>query len=222
MNVSIHPSWQKVLQPDFDQPYFEQITNIVRQAYATSVVYPPAPLIFNAFNLTPFDQVKVVILGQDPYHGPGQAMGLSFSVPNGVLLPPSLQNIYKELESDLGQKPPQSGDLTHWAEQGVLLLNSTLTVQAHQARSHFAVGWQRLTDRVIQLLSEQRSNIVFILWGADAQRKAWMIDEEKHKILKAPHPSPLSAYRGFFGSKPFSQTNFYLISHHITPIQWVP
>lgn len=221
MNVSIHPSWQKVLQPDFDQPYFKQITNVVRQAYATSVVYPPAHLIFNAFNLTPFDQVKVVLLGQDPYHGPGQAMGLSFSVPNGVLLPPSLQNIYKELESDLGQKPPQSGDLTHWAEQGVLLLNSTLTVQAHQARSHFAVGWQRLTDRVIQLLSEQRSNIVFILWGADAQRKAWMIDEEKHKILKAPHPSPLSAYRGFFGSKPFSQTNFYLISHHITPIQWV-
>ncbi|WP_298631859.1 uracil-DNA glycosylase [uncultured Porphyromonas sp.] len=221
MNVSIHPSWQKVLQPDFDQPYFEQITNLVRQAYATSVVYPPAHLIFNAFNLTPFDQVKVVLLGQDPYHGPGQAMGLSFSVPNGMLLPPSLQNIYKELKSDLGQKPPQSGDLTHWAEQGVLLLNSTLTVQAHQARSHFAVGWQRLTDRVIQLLSEERSNLVFILWGADAQRKAWMIDERKHKILKAPHPSPLSAYRGFFGSKPFSQTNFYLVSHHITPIQWV-
>lgn len=221
MNVSIHPSWQKVLQPDFDQPYFEQITHRVRQAYASGVVYPPAPLIFNAFNLTPFDQVKVVLLGQDPYHGPGQAMGLSFSVPNGVLLPPSLQNIYKELEDDLGQEPPRSGDLTHWAEQGVLLLNSTLTVQAHQARSHFAVGWQRLTDRVIQLLSEERSNLVFILWGADAQRKAWMIDERKHKILKAPHPSPLSAYRGFFGSKPFSQTNFYLVNHHITPIQWV-
>lgn len=221
MRVNIHPSWQRVLQTEFDQPYFEQLTNQVRQAYATKEVYPPASLIFNAFNLTPFDEVKVVILGQDPYHGLGQAMGLSFSVPQGIPLPASLQNIYRELRTDLEMTPPLSGDLTHWARQGVLLLNSTLTVEAHQPRSHYHFGWERFTDRVIQLLSQEREHIVFILWGADAQRKAYLIDAKKHRILKAPHPSPLAAFRGFFGSKPFSQTNYYLISHHIKPIQWI-
>ena len=221
MKVAIHPSWQEVLQPDFDMPYFEKLTAWVRQAYQTTEVYPPASLIFNAFNLTPFDEVKVVILGQDPYHNPGQAMGLSFSVPEGVPLPPSLQNIFKEASDDLQLPAPTSGDLTHWAEQGVLLLNAILTVQAHQPRSHHSFGWQILTDKVIDLLNKKREGIVFILWGSDAQRKEWQIDTTKHLVLKAPHPSPLSAYRGFFGTKPFSQTNYYLMSRGKRPIQWI-
>lgn len=221
MKVDIHPSWQAVLQPDFDMPYFKTLTDRVREAYQTSVVYPPAGLIFNAFNLTPFDEVKVVILGQDPYHNPGQAMGLSFSVPEGTPLPPSLQNIFKEASADLQLPAPISGDLTHWAEQGVLLLNSILTVQAHQPRSHHPFGWQILTDKVIELLNKKREGIVFILWGSDAQRKEGQIDSTKHLVLKAPHPSPLSAYRGFFGTKPFSQTNYYLTSRGKRPIQWI-
>lgn len=221
MKVNIHPSWQAVLQPDFDMPYFEALTDKVRQAYQTTKVYPPAQLIFNAFNLTPFEEVKVVILGQDPYHNPGQAMGLSFSVPQGTPLPPSLQNIFKEASDDLQLPAPTSGDLTHWAEQGVLLLNTILTVEAHQPRSHYPFGWQILTDKVIELLNKRREGIVFILWGSDAQRKEWQIDQTKHLVLKAPHPSPLSAYRGFFGTKPFSQTNYYLMSRGKRPIQWI-
>lgn len=221
MNVKIDPSWGEVLKDEFAQPYFQKIVERVRYAYQTSSVYPPAGLIFNAFNLTPFDEVKVVILGQDPYHNPGQAMGLSFSVPEGIALPPSLQNIYKEAESDLGQNAPLSGDLTAWAKQGVFLINAILTVQAHAPRSHQSIGWQIFTDRVISILSEQRDELVFILWGADAQRKESLINKDKHLILKAPHPSPLSSYRGFFGSKPFSQTNYYLVQKGKMPIKWI-
>lgn len=221
MNVKIHPSWAEVLQPDFDMQYFQTLTERVRFAYQSTTVFPPAGQIFNAFNLTPFDEVKVVILGQDPYHNPGQAMGLSFSVPDGTPLPPSLQNIYKEASTDLNQPAPTSGDLTHWAEQGVLLLNAILTVEAHHPRSHHSFGWQILTDKVIELLNKNRDEIVFILWGSDAQRKEWQIDTTKHLVLKAPHPSPLSAFRGFFGSRPFSQTNYYLMSKGKTPIRWI-
>lgn len=221
MQVNIHPSWQKILQDDFDMPYFETLTKRVRYAYQNGVVYPPAGLIFNAFNLTPFDEVKVVILGQDPYHNPGQAMGLSFSVPDGMPLPPSLQNIFKEASDDLQLPAPTSGDLTHWASQGVLLLNTILTVEAHQPRSHHSFGWQILTDKVIELLNKKRDGIVFILWGSDAQRKEGQIDHTKHLVLKAPHPSPLSAYRGFFGTKPFSQANYFLISKGKLPIRWI-
>lgn len=220
MNVRIHPSWKEVLEEEFEQPYFKKLTEAVRTAYRSSTIYPPASLIFNAFDLTPFEQVKVVILGQDPYHGPGQAMGLSFSVPHGIPLPPSLRNIFEEMAHDLQIPLPQSGDLSPWAEQGVLLLNATLTVEAGRANSHEHLGWQRFTDQVIRLLSEKREHIVFILWGRYAQSKAQLIDPSKHCILTAPHPSPLSAYRGFFGSKPFSQANFYLIRHRITPIEW--
>lgn len=221
MKVNIHPSWGEVLQSEFEQPYFHQIVERVRYAYLHSEVFPPAGLIFNAFNLTPFDEVKVVILGQDPYHHPGQAMGLSFSVPEGVPLPPSLQNIYKEVETDMGQIAPTSGDLTAWAKQGVFLLNTILTVEAYAPRSHQPIGWQIFTDRVISKLSELREDLVFILWGNDAQRKESMIDKDKHLILKAPHPSPLSSYRGFFGSKPFSQTNYYLVKKGKKPIRWI-
>lgn len=219
--VRIDPTWQSVLQSDFDSPYFHAIMEKTRQAYSSSVVYPPANLLFSAFDLTPFDKVKVVLLGQDPYHNPGQAMGLSFSVPDGIPLPPSLQNIFKEVSSDLGVPMPMSGNLTSWAKQGVLLLNATLTVEAHRPRSHASFGWQILTDKVIQLLNERREHLVFILWGADARRKAAMIDPSRHLVLQAPHPSPLSAHRGFFGSKPFSQTNFYLIKNGLSPIQWI-
>ncbi|MDN4754937.1 uracil-DNA glycosylase [Porphyromonadaceae bacterium W3.11] len=221
MKVKIDPSWEEILQEEFDKPYFIDITNKVRQAYKQTIVYPPSSLIFNAFNLTPFDRVKVVILGQDPYHEAGQAMGLSFSVPNGIPNPPSLQNIYKEAHTDLSQPIPLHGDLTDWAKQGVLLINATLTVESGRANSHEHFGWYRFTDRVIQLLSEKREHIVFILWGRFAQNKAHLIDPSKHLILKAPHPSPLSAHRGFFGSKPFSQTNYYLMSNGIKPIEWI-
>ncbi|MDO5035512.1 MAG: uracil-DNA glycosylase [Porphyromonas sp.] len=221
MNVQIHPSWQEVLKEEFNQPYFGAIAEQVRHAYQSSRCYPPGSLIFNAFNLTPFEDVKVVIIGQDPYHGDGQAMGLSFSVPANCPIPPSLRNIYKELSSDLQLPPPPTGDLTSWAHQGVLLLNATLTVQAHQAKSHHYIGWERFTDRVIQLLSDKHDHLVFILWGSDAQRKERLIDQQKHYILKAPHPSPLSAHKGFFGTQPFSKTNMYLVQKGIRPIQWV-
>lgn len=221
MNVKIEESWNKLLKDEFEKPYFHLLTQLVRDAYSHSSIYPPAPLIFNAFNLTPFPEVKVVILGQDPYHQPGQAMGLSFSVPDGVPLPPSLQNIFREASTDLGLPLPQSGDLTHWAKQGVLLLNASLTVEANKPNSHESFGWHRFTDKVITLLSEKKEHLVFILWGRFAQYKAQLIDPSKHLILQAPHPSPLSAYRGFFRSQPFSQTNFYLARNNITPINWI-
>ena len=197
--------------------YFELT---LRQEYQTTTVYPPGKLIFNAFNLCPFDQVKVVIIGQDPYHGPGQAHGLCFSVNDGVPFPPSLQNIFKEIQSDLGTPIPTTGNLTRWANQGVLMLNATLTVRAHQAASHQRQGWEEFTDAAIRALAEERENLVFILWGAYAQKKGAFIDRNKHLVLASAHPSPLSAYNGFFGNKHFSRANEYLIAHGQQPIQW--
>lgn len=220
MNVRIEPSWQQRLQPEFDKPYFEQLTSFVRHEYATQTVYPPGSQIFAAFDACPFDRVKVVILGQDPYHEPNQAHGLCFSVNDHVPFPPSLQNIFKEIESDLGIPIPQSGNLTRWARQGVLLLNATLTVEAHRAASHQGKGWETFTDAVIHKLAEEREHLVFILWGAYAQRKGEFIDRSRHLVLQSPHPSPLSAHRGFFGNHHFSQANQYLVAHGIEPIQW--
>lgn len=220
MKVEIEASWQKRLQPEFDKAYFAQLTDFVRREYAERTIYPPGRLIFNAFNLCPFDRVKVVLLGQDPYHGPGQAQGLCFSVNDGVRFPPSLVNIFKELQSDLGIAPPTSGSLVRWAEQGVFLLNATLTVREHQAGSHQNMGWEQFTDAVIRLLAEEREHLVFILWGGYAQRKGAFIDRVKHLVIASPHPSPLSAYHGFFGTKPFSRTNQYLIANGVEPIEW--
>ena len=220
MNVRIDESWRRVLQPEFDKPYFELLTNFVRHAYRTAQCFPPAGQIFRAFDLCPFDKVRVVIIGQDPYHDVNQAHGLCFSVQDGVPAPPSLVNIYKELQRDLGKPIPSSGNLTHWAEQGVLLLNATLTVEAHRAGSHQGKGWEELTDAAIQALNNQRSNIVFMLWGSYAQRKGQYIDRRKHLVLTAVHPSPLSAYRGFIGCGHFSQANAYLQQHGQTPINW--
>ena len=196
------------------------MTSFVRQEYATTIVYPPGRLIFNAFNLCPFDKVRVVIIGQDPYHEPGQAHGLCFSVNDGVPFPPSLQNIFKEIHDDIGTPIPTSGNLTRWAQQGVLLLNATLTVRAHQAGSHQNKGWEEFTDAVIRQLNEHREHLVFILWGSYAQRKGSIIDRNKHLVLSSAHPSPLSAYRGFFGNHHFSQANAYLEKNGIPPIQW--
>ncbi len=220
MKVRIDESWRQVLQPEFDKPYFELLTDFVRHAYRTTQCFPPAGQIFRAFDLCPFDQVRVVIIGQDPYHDVNQAHGLCFSVQDGVPAPPSLVNIYKELNRDLGKPIPTSGDLTHWAEQGVLLLNATLTVEAHRAGSHQGKGWEELTDAAIQALNNQRSNIVFMLWGSYAQRKGQFIDRRRHLVLTAVHPSPLSAYRGFIGCGHFSQANAYLQQHGQTPIAW--
>ncbi len=220
MDVRIEESWKQRLQTEFDQSYFEQLTRFVHQEYATHTVYPPGKQIFAAFDSCPFEQVKVVILGQDPYHEPRQAHGLCFSVNDGIPFPPSLQNIFKEIESDLGIPVPASGNLTRWAQQGVLLLNATLTVRAHQAASHQGKGWETFTDAVIHKLAEEREHLVFILWGSYAQRKGEFIDSRRHLVLKSPHPSPLSAHRGFFGNHHFSQANRYLASHGITPIQW--
>ena len=222
MQVRIDESWRQVLQPEFDKPYFELLTDFVRQEYKTKQIFPPARLIFNAFDSCPFDKVKVVIIGQDPYHDIGQAHGLCFSVQDGVKVPPSLQNIYKEIQSDLGHPSAcaPSGNLTRWAEQGVLLLNATLTVEAHKAGSHQNKGWEVLTDAAIQALSQRRSGIVYMLWGSYAQRKAALVNGQKNLILKAAHPSPLSAYAGFFGCKHFSQANQYLIKHGQEPIVW--
>lgn len=220
MNVRIDESWRQVLQPEFNKPYFELLTDFVRHAYATRQCFPPAKHIFRAFDLCPFDKVRVVIIGQDPYHDVNQAHGLCFSVQEGVPAPPSLVNIYKELNRDLGKPLPTSGDLTHWAEQGVLLLNATLTVEAHKAGSHQGKGWEELTDAAIQALNNQRSNIVFMLWGSYAQRKGLFIDRRKHLVLTAVHPSPLSAYRGFIGCGHFSQANNYLQQHGLSPIAW--
>lgn len=213
-------SWKKHLQPEFEKPYFSQLTDFVRHAYQTSTVYPPAKNIFSAFDHTPFDKVKVVIIGQDPYHGPNQAHGLCFSVQDGQKIPPSLVNIYKEIETETGKKMPASGNLTRWADQGVLLLNATLTVEAGKAASHQKHGWEEFTDAVIRELNEKGENIVFILWGAPAQRKGHFIDRNKHLVLESPHPSPLSAYRGFFGNNHFTKANDYLQAHHKTPIEW--
>ena len=220
MNVRIDESWRQVLQPEFDKPYFELLTNFVRHAYATRQCFPPAGQIFRAFDLCPFDKVRVVIIGQDPYHDYNQAHGLCFSVQEGVPAPPSLLNIYKELQRDLAKPIPNSGDLTHWAEQGVLLLNATLTVEAHKAGSHQGKGWEELTDTAIQALNNQRSNIVFMLWGSYAQRKGQFIDRKRHLVLTAVHPSPLSAYRGFIGCGHFSKANDYLLQHGLSPINW--
>ncbi len=220
MNVQIEDSWKEKLTDEFEKPYFKELTDFVRQEYKTQVCYPPGNLIFNAFNLCPFDQVKVVIIGQDPYHGPGQAHGLCFSVNDGIPFPPSLQNIFKEIQADLGKEVPVSGNLTRWAEQGVLLLNATLTVRAHQAASHQRHGWEEFTDAVIRKLSQERDHLVFILWGAYAQKKGAVIDRERHLVLTSAHPSPLSAYHGFFGNKHFSLTNAYLEQYGKTPINW--
>lgn len=221
MNVKINDSWAERLGNEFAQPYFSQLTDFVRHEYATTTCYPPGRLIFNAFNLCPFDSVKVVIIGQDPYHEAGQAMGLSFSVPDGVAMPPSLQNIFKEIQGDLGVGVPQSGNLTRWAEQGVLLLNATLTVRAHQAGSHQRHGWERFTDAAISRLSEGRDHLVFILWGGYARSKASLIDRSRHLVLESVHPSPLSANRGgWFGNHHFSRCNEYLVGHGMDPINW--
>ncbi len=220
MNVQIEDSWKKHLAPEFEADYFSRLTNFVRDEYARYTVYPPGKLIFNAFNSCPFDKVKVVIIGQDPYHEPGQAHGLCFSVNDGVPFPPSLQNIFKEIASDLGTPSPKSGNLTRWTEQGVLLMNATLTVRAHQAGSHQNKGWETFTDAAIRHLAEEREHLVFILWGSYAQKKGAMIDRNKHLILSSAHPSPLSAYRGFFGNGHFSKTNKYLLEHGIEPINW--
>lgn len=220
MNVRIEESWKRVLQPEFDKPYFELLTQFVRNQYQTRQCFPPAGLIFNAFDSCPFDRVKVVILGQDPYHDVGQAHGLCFSVNEGIKIPPSLENIYKELNRDLGLPIPASGNLQHWANQGVLLLNATLTVEAHKAGSHQNKGWEELTDAAIMALAQQQQHIVFMLWGSYAQRKGQYIDRRRHLVLTAPHPSPLSAYRGFLGCGHFSEANRYLQQHGLEPIHW--
>ena len=220
MEVKIEPSWKSALDYLFEKKYFKDLVSFVKDEYATTKVYPPGKEIFNAFNHTPIDSVKVVILGQDPYHGLGQAHGLSFSVKPGVPFPPSLQNIFKEIETDLGKPMPSNGDLTRWAEQGVFLLNATLTVRAHQAASHQKKGWEEFTDEVIRKISDSREHVVFMLWGSYAQKKSILIDSSKHLVLKAPHPSPLSSYRGFFGCQHFSKANNYLISNGMKPIDW--
>lgn len=221
MNVKIEESWKKRLGGEFEKPYFASLVQMVRQEYAQYACYPPGPLIFNAFNLCPFDKVKVVIIGQDPYHEPGQAMGLSFSVPDGVPMPPSLINIYKEIENDLGKAMPASGNLTRWAEQGVMLLNATLTVRAHQAGSHQRRGWETFTDAAIKALSDGREHLVFILWGGYARSKAALIDQSRHLVVQSVHPSPLSANRGgWFGNHHFSRANEYLVLHGQQPINW--
>lgn len=220
MDVQIEESWKKHLASEFEKPYFITLTDFVRNEYKSGPVYPPGKLIFNAFNLCPFENVKVVIIGQDPYHGPGQAHGLCFSVNDGVPFPPSLVNIFKEINNDIGAPVPNTGNLTRWANQGVLLLNATLTVKAHQAGSHQRRGWEEFTDAAIRCLAEERENLVFILWGSYAQKKGAFIDRNKHLVLASAHPSPLSAYNGFFGNKHFSRTNEYLVAHGKDPVQW--
>ena len=221
MNVQIEPSWKAHLAAEFEKPYFAELTQAVRREYQQTACYPPGRLVFNAFNLCPFERVKVVILGQDPYHEPGQAHGLSFSVQQGVAFPPSLVNIFKEIEQDLGVPFPQSGDLTRWAEQGVLLLNASLTVRAHAANSHSALGWQKFTDAAIQALATHREHLVYMLWGGFARGKAYMIDRQRNLVLESVHPSPLSANRGgWFGQHQFSRCNAYLTEHGLTPIAW--
>ncbi len=220
MAVRIEEGWREALASEWNQDYFVALTQWVRAQYAAGTVYPPGRQIFAAFDRTPYDKVKVVILGQDPYHGPGQANGLCFSVNDGVPYPPSLLNIFKEVQSDTGAPIPTSGDLGRWADQGVLLLNATLTVAAHQAGSHQGHGWEQFTDAVIRTLAEQREHLVFILWGSYAIKKGAYINRMRHLVLTSPHPSPLSAHRGFFGNHHFSQANAYLVKHGLTPITW--
>lgn len=220
MTVRIEESWKLKLRDEFEKPYFQTLTEFVREEYSTRTIYPPAKFIFNAFDQCPFDRVKVVIVGQDPYHEPGQAHGLCFSVNDGVPLPPSLVNIYKEIHDDLGVPVPKSGNLERWSRQGVLLLNATLTVRAHQAGSHQHKGWEEFTDSAIYHLAGERDHLVFILWGAYAQRKGENIDTNRHLVLKSPHPSPLSAHRGFFGNRHFSKANAYLQANGVPPINW--
>lgn len=221
MNVKIEDSWKSVLADEFEKDYFKKLTEFVRGEYLSGkTIYPAPKNIFNAFNLCPLDQVKVVIIGQDAYHEPGQAHGLCFSVENGVDLPPSLINIYKEIESDLGRKSITNGDLTAWANQGVLLLNATLTVRAHAAASHAGHGWETFTDAVIRAVAQTQKNVVYMLWGSFAQKKAEMVDKNQNLVLCSAHPSPLSAYRGFFGNHHFSRANEYLVQHGKEPINW--
>ncbi len=221
MSVQIEDSWHKALAAQFTQPYFQQIVNFLKaEKAANKLIFPPGPLIFNAFNTTAFDDVKVVVLGQDPYHNHGQAMGLSFSVPQGVTKPPSLINIFKELSTDLNIPTPDHGDLTKWADQGILLINAALTVEAHKPMSHSKIGWHEFTNNVIKTLSDEREGLVFMLWGGFAKSKRDLIDGSKHLILTAAHPSPLSAHNGFFGCKHFSQTNKWLEQKGETPIDW--
>ncbi len=220
MDVKIEESWKKKLLPEFSQPYFTDLTSFVRDEYMNHTVYPPGKQIFNAFDHCPFDQVKVVIIGQDPYHGAQQANGLCFSVKDGIKMPPSLVNIFKELVNDLGTEIPPSGNLERWADQGVLLLNATLTVRASSPGSHQNKGWETFTDAVIKVVSQEKENVVFILWGAYAQKKGAVIDKTKHCVIESPHPSPFSAHTGFFGSKPFSKTNEYLKSVGLKDIDW--
>jgi len=220
MDVKIESSWKQVLQPEFDKDYFVKLTEFVRNEYKTRLTFPPASLIFNAFDQCPFNQVKVVIIGQDPYHGDGQAHGLCFSVNDGVAFPPSLINIFKEIERDLGKSMPSSGNLIRWAQQGVLLLNATLTVQAHMAGSHQNRGWEAFTDAAIRKLATEKEHLVFMLWGSYAQKKGEFIDSNRHLVLKSVHPSPLSAYRGFIGNNHFSLANKYLQEKGETAINW--
>jgi uracil-DNA glycosylase len=221
MDVKIDASWKEVLQDEFSNSYFQEIVAFLKIEKAQGkIIYPPGSLIFNAFNTTPFDKVKVVLLGQDPYHGPGQAHGLCFSVQNGIALPPSLVNIYKELHDDVGIPIPKTGNLTHWAEQGVFLLNASLTVRAGDPMSHSKIGWATFTDAVIKIISTQKRNVVFLLWGRFAQDKQSLIDETKHHVLRAAHPSPFSADKGFFGCRHFSKTNNFLVKDGLDPIDW--
>ncbi len=220
MEVRIDEQWKQVLAEEFKKPYFERLAEFVKSEYQQDRIFPPAKQIFSAFDRCPFSLVKVVILGQDPYHGPGQANGLCFSVNDRIPQPPSLINIFKELQNDLSVPLPGSGNLERWADQGVLLLNATLTVKAHQAGSHQGKGWEEFTDAAIRMISERRQHVVFMLWGSYAQRKGQVIDTSKHLVLRSPHPSPLAAHRGFFGSRHFSQANTYLKDHDLEPIDW--
>lgn len=222
MEVKIEEGWKNHLSEEFEKPYFKALTQKVRQDYAdpTVRVYPPGKEIFAAFDASPFDATKVVIIGQDPYHGPGQANGLCFSVAPGVMMPPSLVNIFKEVSADTGAPMPADGDLSRWARQGVLLLNSSLTVREHAPKSHSGIGWETFTDAAVNALASEKEGLVFMLWGSDAIRKGAKIDREKHLVLTSPHPSPLSAYRGFFGNRHFSKANEYLVAHGKTPIVW--
>jgi uracil-DNA glycosylase len=221
MDIKIEPSWKKALKAEFGKPYFQEAVHFIKtEKAAGKIIYPPGPLIFNAFDTTPFDAVKVVLLGQDPYHGKNQAHGLSFSVQRGVPPPPSLVNIFKELNNDTGMPVPAHGELTRWAQQGVLLLNACLTVRSGEPASHSKIGWQQFTDAVISILSACKQHLVFLLWGKYAQEKQVLIDDKKHLILKAAHPSPFSADKGFFGCRHFSKTNNYLMQHGVDPIDW--
>lgn len=220
MNVKIEPTWKAQLRDEFEQPYFTQLVAAVKAEYGCTTVYPPGNKIFAAFDTTPFNDVKVVIVGQDPYHGPGQANGLAFSVNEGIAFPPSLLNIFKEISAETGAPIPTNGDLTRWARQGVLLLNATLTVREHQPKSHSTFGWDKFTDAAIRALATNTQGLVFMLWGSDAIRKGNFIDRQRHLVLTSPHPSPLSAYRGFFGNNHFVTANQYLLSQGKTPIQW--